>query len=138
MRARRVVGVCWATIGGSGGRRGAPVEQDRAKSRLAAIAERPATASGDPAGAGQGLEAGPSAVGREPGDDRRGQVERDGGAAEAGHGVPGGRQRPELVGQRRARLDRPLDGQPVGRVELVVEVGGQERFVVEVHVVRRG
>ena len=49
------------------------------------------------------------------------------------------RDRAELIGGAAGSTrHRPLDRQPVGRVKLVVEVGGQLRFVVEVHGIRRG
>ena len=77
------------------------------------------------AGSGQAGEPGRAADG-ELGDDREGQVARGGGAVEPGDGLAGRGQGPEPIGQGRVRLDGPLDGQAVGRIELVVEVGGEE------------
>ncbi len=109
-----------------------------AKIKLAATPEKAEAARARSGGSNQGLEASLAVVCGDPGLQDGGEVARDGGPVQPGHGVTGLDERAKLLGQGRARLDRPLDRQPVGRVELVVEVGGEIGFVVEVHVVRLG
>ena len=147
LRAHRWAGEEWARSGRRGRRDDGrtlggvvhrPMEQEQCVEQARGHPRESGHGHRDTARAGQGQEPRPEPVGGQPGGDHRREVDRDRRARQAGHGIPGEGQRPELVGQRGAGLDRPLDDQALARVELVVEVGGQEGFVVEVHGILAG
>ncbi len=63
-----------------------------------------------------------SAVGEQPGPESGGEVARDHRPREAGNGGTRLDKRAILLGQRWVRLDRPFDRQPIGRIELIIEI----------------